>query len=231
MHVNFPWNVPRRTSGFYLVGMSSEPRQSVGGAFSVQPRLGAHWTAALTVLAANEPSTLALEAFVVGMEGMLGTTDVPVYQRFGALDAQFRAAPEGAIAPLGDCGLGAGHGSLTSEHWGFEAQPAVFAVLAEAAALRATEVVIARSGVAALRPGQSFGIGGRLHRAQLVWSVSDGVDRVRFQPPLRAAAPSAAAVTLNGITCPMRFSSAEEGAQVFDPGPARAVTLNFVEAI
>lgn len=230
MHVTFPLNVNFTTSSFQVVGASSAPKQSVSGAFSVQPRLGAHWRGSVTFLTTNQESVLAVQAFVAAMEGALGTTSVPVFQRYLPRDGQGRVAPRRAVAPLGDTSLYEGGGSQTSEFWGFENMAAVSGLLAGAADLRATELVIARTNYTDLRPGHDFGIGGRLHRAVQV--IPDGVnDRVRITPPLRAAAALGEEVNLSAPTCLMRFSSEEEGQLAYEPGPVSRITMNFIESI
>lgn len=230
MFVTFPFNVKFQTSGFHVVGASSAPQQGVGGAFSVQPRLGAHWIGAVTFMCTNEETTLAVEAFVASMEGMLGTTAVPVYQRYTPRDGQGRIAPQGYVAPLGDALQYEGAGSETAEFWGFEAEPAIYGTLSEAALLRAVQVKLTNTNAQGLRPGHNFGIGNNLHRAQQVWQ-DGGVDVVRFSPPLRADADAGAIVTMDAPKCLMRFSSEDEGQQVYSPTPVQSITMNFVEAI
>lgn len=228
MFNTFPFNLRFVTSGFQIVGASSTPQQSVGGAFSVQPRLGAHWVGSATFYTTNEATTLALQAFVAGMEGMLGTTSVPVFQRYAPRDLIGRRA-DPAGAALGDGLLYEGAGSDALEHWGFGGQAAISGILAADADLRASEIVIARTNYSNFRPGHDFTIAGRMYRAINIWP--DGAnDRVRITPPLRAAAAAGDAVVMDKPVCLMRFASENEGQLAYQPSPAGNVTMNFVEA-
>jgi hypothetical protein len=229
MFNTFPFNLRFQTTGFHVVGASSEPRQSVGGAFSVQPRLGAHWVGSVTFLTTNEETTLALQAFVAGMEGMLGTTAVPILQRYSPRDGQGRMADH-ETAALGDGFQFEGYGSESSEGWGFEGVPAISGELAEAAALRAAEIIVARSNYSGFRPGHDFSIGNRLHRAVQIWPEGEN-DRVRITPPLRTAYSAGEPVIMDAPRCVMRFASENEGQLVNQPNPVGEITMNFVEAI
>lgn len=229
MFNTFPHNLRFQTSGFRVVGASSEPQQSVGGAFSVQPRLGAHWVGSVTFMVTNESSTLALQAFVAGMEGMLGTTSVPVYQRYGPRDAQLRTADQSG-AVLGDAYPFEGFGSQAAEPWGFGGVPAISGTLATNAPMRAAEIVISPTNYKDLRPGHDFTIAGRMYRAINIWP--DGAnDRVRITPPLRDAALAGDVVVMDKPVCQMRFASENEGQLVYELQPGGQVTMNFVEAI
>ncbi|TYB83937.1 hypothetical protein [Oceaniovalibus sp. ACAM 378] len=230
MFVTFPLNLRFQTSGFQVVGASSEPKQSVGGAFSVQPRLGAHWVGAVTAITTNEETILALQSFVAGMEGMLGTTSVPVFQRYSPRDGQGRLAPRRSTSALGNGLMNEGAGSETSEFWGFDGGPAISGNLAEAAALRAAEITIARTNYSEFRPGHDFSIAGRMHRAIQIWPDGEN-DRVRITPPLRTAADAGEMVIMDTPHCLMRFASEGEGQLVYETAHVHRVTMNFVEAI
>lgn len=230
MFVTFPFNLRFQTSGFHVVGASSEPQQSIGGAYSVQPRLGAHWVGSVTFLTTNEETRLALQAFVAGMEGMLGTTSVPVFQRHAPRDGQGRAAPRCAVAPLGNSAMFEGGGSQSAEFWGFENLPAVYGNLAAGAALRAVEIAVTPTNYTGLRPGHDLTIGDRLHRVVQLRREGEA-DVLRITPPLRAAAAAGETVVLDAPHCLMRFASEAEGQQVYSPSPVSGITMNFVEAI
>lgn len=230
MFNTFPSALRFKTSGFHVVGASSTPQQSVGGAFSVQPRLGAHWVGSATFLTTNESTTLSLQAFIAGMEGMLGTTYVPVYQRHRPRDGLGRPAGCLSVAALGDGLMFEGAGSDAMEHWGFGGVPAISGSLAVDAPLRSSEIVIARTNYADFRPGHDFSVAGRMYRAINIWP--DGAnDRVRITPPLRADAVAGEVVIMDAPHCLMRFASENEGQLVYQPSPVGSVTMNFVEAI
>jgi hypothetical protein len=232
MFNTFPFGLRVQASVFQVVGASSVPNQSVGGAFSVQPRLGAHWVSSVTVKVTNEENTLALQAFVAGMEGMLGTTLVPVHYAYGPRDLVSRLA-DPRMSALGDNEPREGMGSESAEFWGFDGESAISGELAEAAALRAAEITVARTNYSEFRPGHDFSIGGRLYRAVNIWP--DGInDRVRITPPLRSAAGAGELVVFDTPKCLMRFASENEGQQVYTAAAMRSVrsiTMNFVEAI
>lgn len=228
--VTFPFNVRHISHSAKLVGLSDAPQSALSGAMSVQPRLGGHWQATASFWATNEATALALQAFVAQMEGMLGTTLFPMYQRYAPLDAQGRRATGYGIGALGNGDIWEGTGSQTWEHYGFESEPSVTATLAASAALRATELRVTNSNTLGLRPGQMFGLGERTYWAKSVWQ-SGAQDVVSITPPLRAAAAAGDMLVLDRPTCLMRFASEDESALAFTIEPNVQVTMNMVEAI
>lgn len=230
MRVSFPVGLKMTADRPQLVGLSREPQQSISGAFTVVPTLSAYWTLSATFLVTNEATALAMQGFIACMEGMLGTTLVPMYQRWPARDRDGMKAPARLRAVLGDDSQVYGAGSETFEGFGFDNAPVVTAVLAEAAALRATRIKVASIDSTGLRPGQFFTIGERLYRVQLTW-VDGGETVMQFQPPLRAAADVGAALVLDAPVCRMRFASEDEGVIAYDLSPLSTVALKFIEAI
>ncbi|GLS87683.1 hypothetical protein GCM10010873_26570 [Cypionkella aquatica] len=222
MRVTFPHLLLDQAGRFRLSGQSRESQEGLSGAVTTVASLSAHWTAQITFALKGEASHLAFQAFMAGMEGNLGRTLVPAVGRYRPVDRDGHGIARGGIAHLS--------GAETFEHFGFENAPVPMMVLGAAAALRATQIKVVNSNTTGLRPGQRFSIGEGLYEAQLVWI--DGSDCwVQFQPPLRKAAASGAALVLDHPACLMQRS--DEGDGGYDERMTRlqSVTLNFREAI
>jgi hypothetical protein len=231
MHVMFPHNVRHNAHSLRQVGQSSDGVQGIDGVFTAQPRLGGHWRATASFWATNEATSLALQAFVAGMEGMLGTTDFPVFQRYAARDVQGHVVGAFPVGSIGNGHIWEGRGSEAAQHFGLANAPVVFATVADAAASRATRLRVLRSATAGVRPGQFFSIGARLYQVQLLWQDAAGVDVVQITPPLREAVPAGAMMVLDAPVCRMRFATADEGVQAFTLDGAQQVTFQMIEAI
>lgn len=230
MRVAFPVGLKWTAARPSLVGQSRDPQQSISGAFSVVPSLSGHWEFAATFLTTNEATSLALMGFVAGMEGMIGTTLVPIYQRWPARTRDGVIAPRRSSSVLGDALQYEGAGSETFEGFGFENSTVVDALLTADAALRATRLRVAYVNSTGLRPGQMFSIGEQLYWVQLTWI--DGADTIlQIQPPLRAASVEGDALVIDAPVCRMRFASADEGVLAYDLSPVNRVPLKFIEAI
>lgn len=222
MHVRFPHQLMRQDARFRIAGQSQAPVQSVSGAFTIRPAMGAHWQASVTLVARGEAQQLALQAFIAGMEGQLGTTDVPLIARHRPMDRDGLPVNGCDIADLAD--------AQTAEHFGFQNAPIVAATLAVSAALRATQIAVTYLDSVGLRPGHRFSINGRIYEVQLTW-IEAGQNIVQFQPPLREAATSGDAVEIHHPRCIMRLASAEGPDYSEALIRQQAVTLSFIEAI
>ena len=223
MHVMFPWQLLTRAAKFRIVGQSQEARQSVSGAMTVRPALGARWEASLSFIAHDEDQYLAARAFLAGMEGMIGTTDVPARAWFRPLDRDGQQLGEAGLASLEDTDL--------FQLFGLANDPISAAELTADADLRATQIKVAYTNSTGLRPGHRFGIAGRLYEVQLTWVDGAGDTVVQFQPPLRASAADGDAVEIHRPSCVMRLASVDETDAEDTPVPARFFNLSFVEAI
>lgn len=230
MRALFPFMLPFVESAPQLVGLTAAVQQGIGGGFTVIPSMGAYWRASVTFWVTNEPSVLAMQAFVAQMEGQLGTCVVPLGQRFGARDRDGRLLPSRFVAGLGGVSPYLGAGPESFEHFGFANAPVVLAVLREAADLRATRIAVDYLNSTGLRPGQYFSIADRLYLVKLAWQTDAGA-MVEFNPPLRAAAEMGAVVTLDTTRCLMRFASEDEGVLSYSAQPSERVSVSFVEAI
>ncbi|AWX94004.1 hypothetical protein DPM13_16425 [Paracoccus mutanolyticus] len=85
--------------------------------------------------------------------------------------------------------------------------------VAAAAPLRATQIDLTLVDSTGLRPGQYFSVGERLHRVQQAWRVG-AVNRIMFEPPLRAAVSAGARIEIERPVCKMRMVTETEG--IFD---------------
>lgn len=222
MHVMFPWQLLVRAVQFRLVGQAINAQQSISGALTVVPGLGARWEAKLSLIAHTESQYLATRGFIAGMEGMIGTTDVPAHAWFRPLDRDGQNVVMANVAGLAD--------AQTMQNFGFANAQIVAAVLAEPAALRATRIKVDYLNSTGLRPGHRFSIDGCLYQVQLTWVDDAGENVVQFQPPLRAAAASGAVVDIHHPSCKMRLATENEQEAEDTPVPARFFSLSFVEA-
>jgi hypothetical protein len=221
MREAFPFQCLQRMAQPNLVGQSLDSGRSVSGASSVNPTMRGYWTVQATMLIAGADALLQFQAFLAGMEGRIGTTLVPVESWVRALDRDGHLTTQRFVASMVE--------GATFEHWGFEAEPVVQAVVAEAAALRATRLRFALGDTTGLRPGQYFSIGERMYWAQRVWQDAGG-HVVQFQPPLREAVPTGAAMVLDRVQCRMRLADERVA---FDPRQplVQTVAVNFEEAV
>lgn len=221
MHVTFPHQLIAQGARFALIGQTRIAQESISGASTVIASLAARWSASVTFVIRDEAGHLAFRAFMAGLEGMLGTTDVPAFARYRPLDQNGRAVTRCTVASLAE--------AQTMEHFGFENAEIEGAQLAADAALRATDLQVTESATTGIRPGHRFSIGDRLHEVQLAWT--DGARRLRVQPPLRAAALSGAQLNLFAPICRMR--RADDADPSYDDRMTRqqSITLSFVEAL
>lgn len=222
MDVTFPHGVSRQSSTFARAGLSQEPKTAITGAQTVVPTQGGHWTATVSLLLRGEAQELAWMAFLAQMEGRIGVTQVPVNYAWRPRDRDGHVVSFCKVAPLS--------GAQTAEHFGFASVPMVTVTLG-GGALRATEMDYSRNNVDALRPGHYFSVGERLHQVQLTWRDRNGVDRMRFWPPLRRAVEAGETATLDRPVCRMRFATEDEGLLPADFNRLPIVTCNFIEAL
>ena len=222
MHVLFPHQLLRQAAQFGISGQSMPSTSSISGATTVRPSLGAKWEAIAAFVMRTEEQHLAFRAFLAGMEGALGTTDVPAFSRFRPHDRDGHGVVACDIAKLSD--------AQTFEHFGFQNAPLESAILTESASLRATRIKVTYPNSTGLRPGHRFSINGRLHEVQLSWTEG-GSNILQIQPPLRNAAGAGAVIEMHAPRCLMRFSSPDRPAYDDAMPRMQSVTLNFIEAI
>jgi hypothetical protein len=222
MHVAFPFQLLKQAAQFRIVGQSLSAAQSISGAVTVVPGLGARWQASVAFIAHTEAQYLAARGFLAAMEGMLGTTDVPAPSWFRPLDRDGNVVGMSNTGTFGD--------AQAMEHFGFENEPIAAATLAGDASLRATQLRVAYSDSTGLRPGHRFSIAGNLYEVQLAW-VDGGENVLQIQPPLRASAFAGDAVEIHFPTCRMRLAGVDEQVADDTPVPARFFRLNFIEAL
>lgn len=221
MHVTFPHQLIAQGARFALTGQTRATQEAISGDTTVIASLSARWSATATFMIRDEAGHLAFRAFLAGLEGMLGTTDVPAFARYRPLDQDGDGVTRCTVGTLSD--------AQTMEHWGFENALVSGASLAAAAALRAVDLQISETDTTGIRPGHRFSIGDRLHEVQLAWT--DGTRRLRVQPPLRDAVASGAALNLFAPVCRMR--RADDADPGYDDRLTRqqSITLSFIEAL
>ena len=222
MHVLFPFQLLKQAARFQIVGQSVGAQQSISGATTAVASMSARWQATASFVLRDEDQHLAFRAFLAGMEGILGTTNVPVLSRHRPLDRDGNAVAMTNVARLQD--------AQTFQHFGFANAQIVAAVLAEPAALRATLIKVDYLDSTGLRPGHRFSINGRLYEVQLTWVDDAGDNVVQFQPPLRAAAALGAVVDIHHPSCLMRFADAVLPPYDELSPRMQTVSLSFVEA-
>lgn len=223
MHVMFPHQLLRQEARFRVAGQSLTPQTGLSGAVTVRAALGARWEASLSFVMRDEAQHLAFRAFLAGMEGALGTTDIPAHGRFRPRDRDGRGVAGCDVAQLSD--------AQAFEHFGFENAPVEAATVAVAADLRATQITVAYSNSTGLRPGHRFSIRDRLYEVQLAWEDNSGRDVIQIQPPLREAVAIGTAIEVFHPRCVMRM--ADPAGPAYDDANPRmqSVSLSFVEAI
>lgn len=219
MHATWPYTARWTAALPRVIGEARPPQQSISGAETVIPAMGARWEVTGSFVIHGEQQELAWQAFIAQMEGGIGTTLVPIWSRF---------RPRTAAGLRVDWDNTAGlYGAQTFEHFGFEASPIIGARLAAPAALRATQITIELLDSTGIRPGQYFSIGERLHQVQHHWQVG-GVRQVMIRPPLRVDAPAGTALELFRPVCLMRLAE-PAGEFEYTPDLASRVTCRFVE--
>ena len=219
MHATWPYTARWTAATPRMVGEARPAQQSISGAETIIPAMGARWEVTGSFVIHGEQQELAWQAFIAQMEGGLGTTLVPIWSRFRPL-----TATGGRVDWDNTAGL---YGAQTFEHFGFENPQIVGARLASPAALRATQITIELMDSIGIRPGQYFSIGERLHQVQHHWQVG-GVRQVMIRPPLRVEAPAGTALELFRPVCLMRLAELA-GDIEYTPDLASRVTCRFIE--
>lgn len=221
MRATFPHQLLRQDVNLRQVGMSLDPQRSINGTETIVPTFGGRWGATCSFVIHGEAAQLAWQAFKVQMEGMNGTTLVPIRTRFRPRDRDGHHVYGCGPADLAD--------AQTWEHFGFDSAPVATMTLAAPAALRDTVIKVTANNTTGLRPGQFFSLGERLYAVQHHWVDSAGVTNLMIWPPLRQSFNQAALI-LDRPVCLMRMASETEGDfdMLLDRLPR--VTVNFVEA-
>ncbi|MTH76310.1 hypothetical protein [Paracoccus aestuariivivens] len=228
MQVTFPHLPGLRRSEFSLIGLSQEPQESISGVDTTIPTMRGRWAGSLTLILHNEAASLQWSAFLAQMQGRIGTTLVPVFDKYLPRDANGQRVPFFTIANLRD--------AQTMEHFGFVNSESVHVVVNRAAALRATEIEVRYPDTLGLRPGHLFSIADRLHRVRYV-DLSRETETgprysVHFDPPLREAVAAGAVVNINRPVCRMRLVNEDAGAIPHDyEGLYPTVQVQFREAL
>lgn len=223
MQATFPHLCYQQSAQFMPVGMSLEPQDSINGTPTIIPTMRARWMAQVGFALNGEAATLQWRAFLMQMQGRLGTTLVPVYSKYGARDRDGH--------PLPFCDIASIEGAQTWEHFGFENTPIRRVSVKSAAALRATQLDLTLFDTTGLRPGHFFSIGERLHAVTTHWQPDSATHRITFVPPLRSAVAAGTRVEIERPVCRMRMVTETEGLfdQALDPFPT--VQVQFQEAL
>lgn len=206
-------DVPSRSGGLSLNGFEQVTVSSAG-----------RWRAVLDVPLLTENAVLSWRAFLAQMMGRVGTVRVPKWEKYGPTDRNGRRFDDlEAVGYEGD--------TLNWDLTGFGQSENPVAVLAAQANRGATQIVVSLDYVEGPRPGQYFGIGGRLHLVQTAsHDENTGLMTVRFWPPLRVSAPIYTPVVLDRPTCLMRFASDTAGELNLEYGRWGSASVELVEA-
>ena len=227
---SFPHLIFPRSGLFYLMNQSRSGGLSILGNEQVTVAPSSRWGARFGGPVVTEASAQAWRAFVGDMYGRAGTVLVPKWEAYGPRDANGRRFEELASAQWGNQHRDDG-GAFDLSGWGQDDTP-VYATLAEAAPLNATQIAVNyAAGIDGVRPGQYFSIGHRLHLVTQAWQAEDGQPtQIRFTPWLREAATSGTTVNIDRPVCLMRFAQDATGELELDLGRWGQGQLEFVEA-
>ena len=220
-----------RSGAFFLENQSRSGGLSILGNEQVTVAPSSRWRAGFSGPVVTEATVLAWRAFVAAMGGRAGTVLVPKWEAYGPRNANGRRFEEQATALYGDDALFDDGTNFDLSGWGQDDDP-VYATLAEAAALNATQIAVNYApGIDGVRPGQYFSIGHRLHLATQTWQEAAGQPtQIRFTPWLRESAAAGATVNIDRPVCLMRFAGDATGELDLDMGRWGQGQLEFVEA-
>lgn len=189
MQADFPDLAEVLDASVYMTGQTLDPQEGINGDSIPVPTMRGRWLAKVTLFIRGEDADLQYQAFLAQMDGRIGTTLVPAAGYRRPRDRHGRLLPF-AAAP--------------------QSLPRV--IVAEAAPLRATSLVMDVRDSTGLRPGHFFSLGPRLHRVRTSVAAGDGETLITFTPPLREAAAVGDRVEIDRPVCLMRFVTDSEGA-------------------
>lgn len=228
---SWPATVLPRTGAFWLENQSRSGGISILGNEQVVASPSARWRARFGGPVVTQASVLAWRAFVASMGGRAGTVLVPKSEAYGPRDANGRRFNEQSTALYGDDGLFLD--GTNFDLTGFSQDDgSVYASAADAAPVNATQIAIDYApGIDGIRPGQYFGIDGRLYLAHRVWQVdANAPTQIQFAPWLRSALSQGDAIIIDRPVCLMRFAQDQTGELDLDMGRWGRGGLEFVEA-
>jgi hypothetical protein len=219
----FPHQALFQSVQFQLVGRSASGGVGLSGATTRVASNSAHWKAEAKFVIYGEERFLAWKGFVAQMQGTLGETLVPAWQKYLPRDGQGRRLTLTDAVSVPPLGFGDNSGLAQTE--------TVHADLEGAAALRDGKVRVRMASAFSLRPGHKIGIGERLHEITAISDLGDGTSNVWVSPLLRQAYPNNERVILDRPLCRMRFETENEGDIPDSIDVATTVTVNFREVI
>lgn len=222
--VAFPFESKFTVSDPHLAGQRRGGQFSISGAETVVPSFRSHWELTVNFVIHGERAKLQWDAFVAQMEGGIGTTLVPVYQRYRPRDLRNNLIG-------GTRNTARLEGAQTFEHFGFANEPVVYARTTDAAGLRASRINVEFVNTTGLRPGHKFSFGERLYMVQRSWEAQPGVTTLEIKPTLRAAVPAGEPLTIDFPVCKMRFGSGDEGRAPDTPVDIYKPKILFREAL
>ena len=227
----WPATVFPRSGSFFLENQSRSGGISILGNEQVTVAPSSRWRAGFSGPIVTETSVLAWRAFVAAMGGRAGTVLVPKWEAYGPRDANGRRFEELATALYGDDALFKDGTNFDLSGFGQDDTP-VYATLAEAAALNATQIAVNYApGIDGVRPGQYFSIRQRLYLCTQTWQVDEQAPtQIRFSPWLREDVAAGATVNIDRPVCLMRFAQDQAGELELDMGRWGSGGLEFVEA-
>lgn len=225
MDVPFPHRAVRMRTVATPVGRGRLAGRSLSGVDRPVATAGGHWRVQAQFMVPYQARG-AWNAFLAQMQGVLGVTEVPVFR------SPRMATTDGRKVEF--CNPVAGvDGADTFEHFGFSRPTGGWVTLAEAAALRATRLVLdVDPFVEGLRPGDLFSIDGRLHEVLTHYNDPAENDRdvVQIWPPLRAAGSQGQVLDVTYPTCRVRFATEAEGRPENERLPMWICAASFIES-
>ena len=202
-----------------LRGQMRGRQMSIAGAEAIVPTLTGHWVLSGRVSLPDDAAQLEWSGFLAQMQGGIGTTLVPIYNRNPVPYADGTVAPPREVPEL-----------ATAEHWIFQTTRIDTITLASAAQVRDTELALTLVDSLHPRPGHLLSIGDRFHRVQRAWT--DGTTPyVQVQPPLREAHTVGTRVETVAPVCRMRLTGEDVGEITETPDGIAFVDVSFVEAL
>ncbi|HEV2557965.1 MAG TPA: hypothetical protein VGU45_05005 [Microvirga sp.] len=224
---SLPWplKLVPRASMFHPETVSRSGGLSLTGREQITASGAGRWRARLDLDLRKEEAVLSLRALVAQLEGRAGTVLVPKWEMYAPKAANGRRFNQITAAPYDG-------GVLNFDLSGWGQGEMTHAELAAPAARGATQISVTMLDGAGPRPGQYFGIGGRLYLVAARWRVTeDSPVQIRFWPRFREAATTGERVILDRPVCLMRLADDASGELTLELLRWGSTSLDFVEVV
>lgn len=221
--ITFPHNLGWQGGAFQLVGQSATAGFGLSGASTVASSNSAHWRCEFNFLVRGESEFHSWQAFIGGMRGALGTTNVPCKSRYLPFDGQRRR-----LNGVDAVGIG---GTSFSDWTGFSQGDVTHAELASAGSLRDGSISVKYVDLWDLRAGHFISIGDGLHRVVGTHKTASDVAQVQIEPLLRDDYPIGERVVVDRPHCKMRFVDGNQGVLEQLSTPMQSISVSFVEVV